>query len=772
MSTADVWTCLRKDDYLRQFIGKVEHPGQMITIAAAQTLSVSEQLSKLAEGITLLDKELKKQVLEKHEDLVSQATWVEKLQGVLSVMHIHVQSLLSSVERVRMKVVEPFNRIESQTTVLSRLHATSDLLRRAARIQQLVKRLPGLDPLRTAHIISELGELYQDVDLSGLDILESEERQIKKERAAVEQKALKIVQQGLQGLDQNQVAVGIEIMIKLNIAEKEVNALMEEAIKQVKNGMKNALDMNALVPSTARGGAGRVSGVNIPTNIQYFRNKLWSSWEHTLNSTIHPVCCQMTLIQNVLNNKIGDMCLSLPENEKKSDLAYIFWSEVDNLMKRSLLKAAEGSSYTKQALEVEYPKLLRMHLDFHKKLQTLNQPGSSKPIFPVIGSCLKDFETAYLTKSTNIVLTSVREMFSEGKESTPVHPPSSDKIDSLVKMISNELSVALVDSTLTEAVAKNVVAKAIKLFCQKAEEMIVTTPEASQVIESPNLSQELNISIANSVFYFSEQVKNVLNNLNVKKSIASCITTALQNGNKLTQEILNPLLASVIVAIDSILLTMHNEDYNLKEYNGASSLYMRELQAFIARAATTYLSPFQNLTLVTQSCLEVSSRTLELFMRNATLVRPISISGQKKLLSDFKTVEDAISPLCTQLSELGKIYRTLRSLRALVTAPITEVVASPVLGQVIPYSLIITFLISRGPPELPSPHQSVDWTIAAYSEWLDNHPDETSRLELLSGALQKYRKTICDQGLSTFDDIYPVIKSLLENATQYLLTKV
>lgn len=72
----------------------------------------------------------------------------------------------------------------------------------------------------------------------------------------------------------------------------------------------------------------------------------------------------------------------------------------------------------------------------------------------------------------------------------------------------------------------------------------------------------MNISIANSVFYFSEQVKNVLNNLNVKKNIASCIINALQNGSKLTQEILNPLLASVIVAIDSILLTMHNEDYN------------------------------------------------------------------------------------------------------------------------------------------------------------------------------------------------------------------
>ena len=62
-----------------------------------------------------------------------------------------------------MKVVEPFNRIESQTLVLSRLHATSDLLRRSARIQQLVKRLHGLDPLRAAHIISELS--MKDLDL-------------------------------------------------------------------------------------------------------------------------------------------------------------------------------------------------------------------------------------------------------------------------------------------------------------------------------------------------------------------------------------------------------------------------------------------------------------------------------------------------------------------------------------------------------------------------------------------------------------------------------
>lgn len=69
---------------------------------------------------------------------------------------------MSSVERVRLKVVEPFTRLESQTLVLTRLHATTDLLRRVARIQQLVKRLPGLEPLRAAHIISELGKMISN----------------------------------------------------------------------------------------------------------------------------------------------------------------------------------------------------------------------------------------------------------------------------------------------------------------------------------------------------------------------------------------------------------------------------------------------------------------------------------------------------------------------------------------------------------------------------------------------------------------------------------
>lgn len=42
-------------------------------------------------AIEILNAELQKQVLANHEDLLSQASWVEKLEGVLSIMQLHVQ---------------------------------------------------------------------------------------------------------------------------------------------------------------------------------------------------------------------------------------------------------------------------------------------------------------------------------------------------------------------------------------------------------------------------------------------------------------------------------------------------------------------------------------------------------------------------------------------------------------------------------------------------------------------------------------------------------
>ena len=84
--------------------------------------------------------------------------------GVLQMMHARIQSLMSTTERIRSKVTEPFNRITVRMNQLTRLQETCDILRRVIRILYLTKRLKvqlqgGVREItKTAQSLSELSE--------------------------------------------------------------------------------------------------------------------------------------------------------------------------------------------------------------------------------------------------------------------------------------------------------------------------------------------------------------------------------------------------------------------------------------------------------------------------------------------------------------------------------------------------------------------------------------------------------------------------------------
>ncbi|PKU40668.1 hypothetical protein llap_9035 [Limosa lapponica baueri] len=111
---------------------------------------IAEQLAKLAQGISQLDKELHLQVVARHEDLLAQATGIESLE--VRVMLLKKLSLCvregeacrgSDPEKIRVKIVDPYNKIVSRTAQLAKLQAACDLLRRIIRILYLSKRLQG-----------------------------------------------------------------------------------------------------------------------------------------------------------------------------------------------------------------------------------------------------------------------------------------------------------------------------------------------------------------------------------------------------------------------------------------------------------------------------------------------------------------------------------------------------------------------------------------------------------------------------------------------------
>jgi len=132
---------------------------------------------------------------------------------------------------------------------------------------------------------------------------------------------------------------------------------------------------------------------------------------------------------------------------------------------------------------------------------------------------------------------------------------------------SSELSVSLVDDGLSTVVSHNV-GKAIRLFCLKCEQNMITGAEASQVIDSPTTGQQTNVTLANLLHYFSSQANRVIINLagGLPSDASLMITSVLKETDVFTEIcLLAPLLTSINDAIESIILTMH-DDSEFKEY--------------------------------------------------------------------------------------------------------------------------------------------------------------------------------------------------------------
>lgn len=69
-----------------------------------KSLTIAEQVKKLGEGIEIISRELQKQVLNKHNDLIKQATHANRLESILNTMNVHMQNLFANAERLKTQV--------------------------------------------------------------------------------------------------------------------------------------------------------------------------------------------------------------------------------------------------------------------------------------------------------------------------------------------------------------------------------------------------------------------------------------------------------------------------------------------------------------------------------------------------------------------------------------------------------------------------------------------------------------------------------------------
>uniref|UniRef100_A0A8C2AP52 Conserved oligomeric Golgi complex subunit 5 n=1 Tax=Cyprinus carpio TaxID=7962 RepID=A0A8C2AP52_CYPCA len=753
-STAD---SLLKDECYADFL-KEGFDVKTYTAQAIHHAVIAEQLAKLAEGISQLDRELHCQVVARHEDLLAQATGIESLEGVLQMMQTRIAALQSAVDRIRTKIVDPYNKIVARTAQLARLQVACDLLRRIIRILYLSKRLQGQlqggsrEITKAAQSLNELDYLSQGVDLSGIDVIENDLLFISRARLEVENQAKRLLEQGMEIQNPSQVGTALQVFYNLGNLRETIRSVVDGYRTSVQENVVNALDIKVLTqPANTRGAPGRAV-MPTPGNTAAFRAALWTNLEKLIDQ-ICAACGQVQHLQKVLT-------------KKRDPVSHVCF--IDEIIKLN-------SSILFQALEGEYPKLLRLYNELWKRLQqysasiqgALVSSGAGLDVeLPVsehdaedlftrtkpdydpekdLKDSLQPYEAAYLSKSLSRLFDPINLVFPQGGR----NPPSNDELDSIIKTIASELNVASVDSGLTIAVAKNA-AKTVQLFCVKSEQLLCTQGDASQVIGPLTEGQRRNIAVVNSLFRLQQAVA---------KSVQALMSSAVQ-----------PLLNSVTDSVEAILITMHQEDFSGPLPAGGRpdvpcSLYMRELQGFIARVMNDYFRPLQCLDFLYDSTEIIAQRAITLFIRHASLLRPLGEGGKMRLAADFAQMELAVAPLCRRVSDLGKAYRLLRSFRPLLFQTSEHIASSQALGDLIPYSTILHFLFTRAPAELKSPHQRAEWSISRYSQWLDDHPSEKDRLTLIRGALEAYVQSIRARQGKEFAPVYPIMLQLLQKAT-------
>lgn len=355
--------------------------------------------------------------------------------------------------------------------------------------------------------------------------------------------------------------------------------------------------------------------------------------------------------------------------------------------------------------------------------------------------------------------------------------PREEHLDNFMRLSSAALNAALVEDQLLDLVA-HVVMSCNKELTNRLESHVKLGTDASQIYDVPNGAQLQNISICNLLYHHEQNMQQFVGDLKKGESsggggagkgkIFESLLGSLDAGRSLSDRIVQQLVDSINASVGDILMSMHREPaLNTSQSTTHPSLYMKELHDFIARVWASHIQPFVDKEMKQNCGKELASRCIELFVRNAAILRPLTAQGRSKLKVDAQFIETALKPIVPNISAIGRQFRTLRAFQSVIVMSVEELAGQNLEPDTpLPAFIVLLLMFSYAGADLISPHVTAGWTNEKLLKWLDGHTADRDRFELISGALLKYRNDIRKKNLSQYDPVYPVISNCLEKAYQ------
>ncbi|KAI3780433.1 hypothetical protein L2E82_10414 [Cichorium intybus] len=752
--------------------------------------TAAARAEKIQDGIRLLEKQLRSEVLSRHNDLLSQLSSVKDADSSLSSIRSAVSTLQSSVRRVRSEIADPNRQIRSKTVQLSNLHFTVDLLQSTVRVLRLSKKLRDvmaepeaekLDLSKAAQLHSEILRLCNENDLSGIVPIDEELKWIFEAGQRLRSEGMRVLERGLEGFNQAEVGAGLQVFYNLGELRTTVDTLINKYKTQGVKSVSVALDMKT-ISSSGGGGFGGPGGIQRSGTPQLgggakAKEALWQRMA-TCMDHLHSVVVAIWHLQRVLSKKRDPFThvLLLDEVMQEGDqiLTARVWEAIVKSFANQMKSTFTASSFVKEIFTVGYPKLFSM---IENLLERISRDTDVKGVLPAITaegrdqmvSAIEVFQTAFLALCLSRLSDLVNTVFPMSNRGSV---PSKEHISRIISRIQEEIEAVQLDARLTLLVLREI-NKVLLLLAQRAEYQISTGPEARQISGPATPSQIKNFTLCQHLQDIHASISAITKQL--PPIATDILSPALNTIYEVACDSVTSLFQSMLDRLESTILQIHNQNFSPLGTDAAmdnhSSPYMEDLQKHITHFRTEFLSrllpssakviSIGTETICTRLVRTMAARVLIFFIRHASLVRPLSESGKLRMARDMAELELAVGQNLYPVEQLGAPYRALRALRPVIFLETSQLGSSPVI-QDLPASVVLHHLYSRGPDELQSPMQRNKLTALQYSLWLDSQ-GEDQIWKGIKATLDDYAVGVRARGEKEFSPVYPLMLSIGES---------
>jgi hypothetical protein len=603
-------------------------------------------------------------------------------------------SLHASVNHLKNHVYVPYHKLELQITSCERLYNASQIMRKVERFLQLHRKLKDTPELaKQATLVFELDALVTDPQLTRIEILIDERAAVINTKQRLLHIANRELANGIQEANEDMITRSLEIHRNLDTLSPFLGNQIESYANDIRVSIRqcfNGVDLSTLQKTSIKGSPsattkGKVPGrvPNLATSMN-FKAKLLAGLEWLFTDELCTYCEQVVVIDKCLRKLTSGL---LGDNPTR-DFIPKFSRTIGELLKTSF---EDSQVHVLQNLQQSLPRLLSFFNGLHAKV------GKDVEISRDIFSSLN---AGYIEKCAgNLKILAVDGGCSE------------EQIDVMVKNATAELTVSMIDEDLLQSVVGVLVACNSDVV-SKIKSSVRVSADCDQVVSLPNAGQLCNIGCANLVYYHMVKVGEMLVNLEFErkeKAAYEKITKGLEDGRKVTLGVLQSLLTQIMAHIRNIFLSMHREpSLNSDSINvTAPSLYMGEFQDFLSRSWSSHISPFNDKVAVGKIAGELSNRTIEMFMQNLAILRPISAKGRLRMRSDCGHLENFIQSIVSDSSVLSNSYRVLRSLSLAIVEKPEKLVEGE--NNLIPGYVILLMLFGHAGEDFKSPHKAAGW---------------------------------------------------------------